>query len=212
MDDSGRKVSAEEQDGNGLTQFREAYSFDEAGHLSGRIRASPEGEFLNGSFYWYDHRGNRTGEITVVNIRELASEIIFFNLRELVGSDSMAEKSEYFYDVQDRATKEVKYDSKGRKLIDVVKTYDNSGHLHDETSYLPEGGIRDRKLYDHQGAKFQELSFDKAGELYLKYEYSYEYDQLNNWTKRLMKVWEKRDGVFSLDFTIVHERAISYYP
>jgi hypothetical protein len=212
MDDSGRKVSAEEQEGNGLTRFREAYSFDEAGHLSARIRALPEGEFLNGDFYWYDHRGNRVGEITVLNIRELAGEITFLNVRELVGSDSMAEKSEYFYDVQGRATKQVKYDSKGRKRVEVVKTYDNSGHLYDETSSLPEGGIARRVLYDHQGAKFQELAFDGAGELYLKYEYSYEYDQLNNWTKRLMKVWEKRDGVLTHTYTMVHERIISYYP
>jgi hypothetical protein len=200
MDDSSRKVSAEEQDKNGLIRFREAYSFDETGHLSARVRASPNGEFTYGDFHWYDDRGNRAGTITVLNIREL------------VGNDSMVEKLEYFHDAQGRETKQVKYDSKGRKRVDVFKTYDNSEHLHDEMSYSTEGGIKNRKLYNHQGAKLQELSFDEAGELYLKYDYTYEYDQLNNWTKRLMKVWEKSDGVLTHTDTIVHERIISYYP
>jgi hypothetical protein len=200
LDNSGRKVSAEEQDRNGLTRFREAYSFDEAGHPTARVRASPTGEFIYGDFSWYDHRGYRAGEIIVVNVREL------------LGSESMAEKSENFYDAQGRATKQIKYDLNGRKRAEVVKTYDNSGHLQDETSYSSEGRIRGRKLYDYQGAKLQEHSFDESGELYLKYEYSYEYDQLNNWTKRLMKVWEKRDGVLAHTYTMVNERSISYYP
>lgn len=200
MDDFGKKVSAEEQDGNGLTRFREAYSFDEAGHLSARIRALPNGEFTYGDFHWYDDRGKRAGTIIVLNIREL------------VGNDSVVEKFEYFYDAQGREARQIKHDSTGRKRIEIVKTYDNSGHLHDETSYLPGGSIKNRKLYDHHGAKFQELSFDETGELYLKYEYSYEYDQLNNWTKRLMKVWEKRDGALTHTYTMVNERIISYYP
>lgn len=200
MDDSGRKVSAEEQDENGLIRFREAYSFDETGHLSARVRASPNGEFTYGDFHWHDDRGNRAGTIIVLNISEL------------VGNDAAVEKVEYFYDVEGRETKQLKYDSKGRKLVDVVTTYDNSKHLYGETSYSPEGGIKNRTLYDHRGDKLQELSFDKSGEPYLKYEYSYEYDQLNNWTKRQMKVWEKRDGVLIHTYTMVHERIISYYP
>jgi hypothetical protein len=200
MDDSGRKMSAEEQDGNGLTRFREAYSFDDAGHLSARVRALPTGEFIYGDFSWYDHRGKKAGAITVLNIRELA------------GNAAMTEKSHYFYDMQGREARQIRYDSTGKKWMEVVKTYDDAGHLHDETSYLSGGRIKDRKLYDHRGAELQELSFDEAGELYLKHENSYEYDQLNNWTKRLMKVWEKNDGVLTHTDTMVHERIISYYP
>ena len=76
----------------------------------------------------------------------------------------------------------------------------------------PSGEIKRQKSYDAQGNDSQDVAFNSEGEVDLKYEHIHESDQFRNWTKHMMKVWEKQDSALAHTYTMTHKRTISYFP
>ena len=109
---TGKKVVAEEYDANGVLLHREVYSFDNAGHLSARVRALPDGGFIYADFFWYDHRGNKMGEFAALR---------FGQIKGTRQSEWTSERKEYFYDVFGRGIQRINYDGEGKKITNAIR-------------------------------------------------------------------------------------------
>lgn len=119
-------------------------------------------------FYKVDERGN------------IASAIHYSSKKEFVGKDA------YKYDAEGKEIEKNSFDASGKLTFKVVSRYDASGNLIEKASYLPSGVLRDKRewTYDTSGNVASESLF-KAEKPVVNITYSYSYDRVGNWIRRV---------------------------
>lgn len=164
---------------------KKIYSYDVAGNRSVTI-------------YWGEAIGKQPTQASGVNdARNLAAPRIFNHVFKYDADGNRSEVSEYNGD--------------GALWRKTVYAYDNKGRIKEIIEY-GDKLIRSKCLnnYDEKGQVKEELCYDSLGTLHTKTSYTYEFDSIGNWIKRVASSWYVKEGKLSEESKRATYRTITY--
>lgn len=162
----------------------------------------------------YDLKGNPTELLFLNESGKLLSKVVFttdadgriikdaqyageeFPLSIPEGTEVPAEIARLFSGEFALSESELVYDSEGRKVEDRM----HFGGIH---------SMRRVFTYDAKGKLIEDATFEGDGTLQSRARIEREYDNNDNWTKKLVSSWDKEEGVF--EPSVVYRRTITYY-
>jgi len=186
--------------------------FDEKGNLIEQIQDDSDGNMYYKWTLKYDEKGNIEGnEYSAdgsLNRKEVYKYAEKGNLIEMSGYDfdgSLMYKFVYKYDNKRHLIEHSLYNPDGNLREKSIYKYDNKGNKIEEDKYHSNGSL-DYTLaykYDKKGNVIDEGWYNRVGNLIPQYTYKYEYDEKNNWIKKI-----KYDDDVA---TVITVREIEYY-
>lgn len=130
----------------------------------------------------------------IIKDAQYAGEEFRFGIPE--GTEVPAEIVRLFSGKFALSESELAYDSEGRKVEDRMQF----GGIH---------SIRRIFKYDAKGKLIEDATYEGDGTLQSSARIEREYDNNDNWIKKLVSSWNKKDGVF--EPSVVYRRTITYY-
>lgn len=164
---------------------KKVYSYDVIGNRSETI-------------YWGEAIDRQPAQASGANdARNLAAPRIFNHVFKYGADGNRSEVSEY--------------NSDGALRRRTVFAYDNKGRINEIIEY-GDKLIRSKCLnnYDEKGQVKEKLCYDSTGTLHTKTSYTYEFDSIGNWIKRVASSWNVTDGKQSEESRRATYRTITY--
>jgi hypothetical protein len=154
--------------------------------------------------FWYDAKGNRTDSVYFEQFGNQLFRFIRWRFK-LDADDNRTEESAY--------SREADGPIEGEILIErYVHTYDNQNKRKTTEHFYHE--VFDYKLvytYDSTGNVNEQSWYSQDGHLRLKESYTYEFDSIGNWVRKLTQREKTKHDKVNFEPVSVTYRAIVYY-
>lgn len=125
--------------------------------------------------------------------------------KKLVGKDF------YTYDADGKEIEESCYKADGSLIRKLISRYDNNGNRSEQGSYLDNGRLEEKRAWAYDSShNVIEETFFEAGTINYKISYSYKYDRVGNWIKRVKVSQAYKGGQAASPFKEIVERTITY--
>jgi hypothetical protein len=117
------------------------------------------------------------------------------------------------YDARGNRIERTIYNGDGSLWIRDVTKLDSNDNKIEWARYAANGSLNfsRKSKYDEKGNEIEETYFNADGAISNRYSYTYEFDQMENWIKRVGSTWVNKGEKSSLELKSVTYRNITYY-
>jgi len=179
---------------DGQLQFYYQNTFNNKGNKIADVRFDPDGKVNKKYEYKYDSAGRRIEQNQYTINGSLIRKIIYTydakgNLTEDNSYDpdgKFDKKYTYTYDDTGNVTEDNSYDTGNNLLKKITYKYDNAGNKTESSRFSARGDLEKKFIYkyDRKGNMVEETDRSSDGTR-VTYQYTYEFDRNENWTKKI---------------------------
>ncbi len=219
-DRNGNRLDWSHFDDEGRLVRRYVYRHDDAGRRVESAVSGGEGELLETCTYEYDDDGMLVLD-TITDARRKHVPYVHERARDEKrtiatrsrGDGTPGRRESVAYDRHGRAVEMSVYASDGKLDHRWHYGYDREGRRTSEISYYADGSFRSKEIckYNDRGNEYKLAVYRPDGSLSAKWAYTYSYDDVGNWTRRVMHL--KSRGLGSTPYRPVGiiYRSIEYF-
>jgi hypothetical protein len=198
-DERGRLTEQSSFSANGNLEFKSTFKNDDKGNIIERIGTPSSPQFTSDGFrrtFVFDKNGNMIESCDYNSSGNLNSKAVnkFDNIgnlieaREYNGDGSLWYINTFKYDSIGNVVEEINYDSKDSIQNRTTKKYNTNGIIAEKIIYrrsAEDNKIyqKDRWIFDSKGNEIEIYKVENGG--VSKYSFKYEYDDNNNWVKKI---------------------------
>ncbi|MGA2763405.1 MAG: hypothetical protein ABSG17_08585 [Spirochaetia bacterium] len=191
-DPDGMRISTQCRLANGSVSEKLAYAYKHGKKVESDTFA-PDGSLREKSSFAYDESGN-------------VAEV------DGVGADGTSfGKWTYRYDDKGHVRDWTSYTAEGTLFEESTYTYDSEGRLKVSAQYRADNSLEKRVTYDSKGNEIEAEKDAPDATVQSKRRYEYDFDQMDNWTRKVTKEQIGTSGKSSFVTVETEYRAIEYY-
>ena len=197
--------------------YKDIYIYDSEGKLFQRDEYDENEELIGKTMFEQDDNGNRIEKHYYLDknqILKLGSRSIYRSESKFDDGffdDNLIERVSYDENEEILPNRIYQADSTRKDRKDIV--FNDDGYTLEEFRYNEHDEFYHRisTVYDLKGNRKEYFCYEPDGTLYLKDEFTYEYDLVGNWIKQIQHHWVIGWGEFRLIPLLVIRRSIDYY-